>query len=367
MRASVDYGYGRWVRFFTAHRLIVLGVSLVALAGGAFLIQRIVSGSPASSPSALNSAAPSVSATTADESPSPSPSLEPSPSPSAQRPALPPRPPLPIPAGFPSPENTGWRHTGVKLTVVSSQYNATTPGEVLDGKDFQGGLKIMADNVTVKRSRVQCGNCVGLWVSQKVRGTLVEDVEITSKSRDSRIDRALTAGKTYDLTVRRAYVHDTQKGIEYGYSALIEDSYIDDFYNPTDTHVSAIGGAVMDADMKLVVRHNWVANKLGNNNSANVLFYMENNNVPRKINVTIEQNILNGGTYCVWLSTDEVVTGTVTVRSNLFGTKYADKCGAYNSHFIEKNQTPVLTWDNNKWYAPGMAKDGTVVTKEIPY
>jgi hypothetical protein len=361
------------VRFFRpegrAHRLIIVGVSLIALAVGAFLIQRIVSGNP-STPSALNSAQPSTSGTTLEEStPAPSASAEPSPSPSpsTQRPNLPARPPLPIPAGFPTPDNTGWKHTGVTLTPVTSVYNANTPGEVLDSKDFRGGIKINANNVTVKRSRVQCGDCVALWVSQKVRGTLIEDVEITSTSKTSRIDRALTAGKTYDLTVRRVYVHDTQKGIEYGYSALIEDTYIDEFYNPTDTHVSAVGGAVQDGDMNLVIRHNWIANKLGNNNSANVLFYMENNNVPRKLNVTIEQNILNGGTYALWLSTDEVVTGPVTVRSNLFGTKYADLCGAYNTHFIEKPNFSTITWDNNRWYAPGMAKDGKEVTREIQY
>jgi len=214
---------------------------------------------------------------------------------------------------------------------------------------------------------VQCGDCVGLWVNQKVRNTLVEDVEITSRSKTSRIVHAITAGKTYNLTVRRVYVHDTMKGIEYGYSAVIEDNYVDDEYNPTDDHSSALGGAVMDDDFSLVVRHNWIAGKLGNNNSAAVLYYMENNGVPRKMNVTIEQNIVNGGTYAMWLSTDPAVTGVVTVRSNLFGTKYSDMCGAYNTHFIEQNQVPVLTWDNNRWYAPGMAKDGTIITRVIQY
>jgi hypothetical protein len=33
-------------------------------------------------------------------------------------------------------------------------------------------------------------------------------------------------------------------------------------------------------------------------------------------------------------------------------------CGAYNTHFIEKQSGAESTWDNNRWYAPGMAKDG---------
>ncbi len=116
--------------------------------------------------------------------------------------------------------------------------------------------------------------------------------------------------------------------------------------------------------MTLVVRHNWIAGKLGNNNSAALLFYTETNGATHHMNVTIEQNILNGGGYAVWLTSDPLVPGVVTVRSNLFGVKYSDMCGAYNTHFIDNlDKTPSfqLIWENNKWYAPGMAKDGKTI------
>jgi hypothetical protein len=275
---------------------------------------------------------------------------------------------VPVPAGFPTKDTTGWKHTGVTLTPVTQRYYAETPGEVLDSKDFRDGIVIRANNVTVKRSRVQCGNCPGLWIEWDVRGTLVEDVEITSKSKTERIDRGLTAGRTYDLTVRRVLVHETQRGIEYGYSALIEDSYVDDQYNPTDAHVSAVGGDT-SANFKLTVRHNWIAGKLGNNNSGALLFYPGGTG-PQNINVLIEENIVNGGTYTMWLSSDNRFSGSVTVRSNLFGTKYADKCGFYNTHFIDKlDKLPNVrfTWEGNHWYAPGMAKNGQEVTRVISY
>ena len=355
-------------RGWDTHRIVIVAVSVIALIAGGFLIQRAVQGRPGNTSLAQVSARPAPSAVSATETPAP-PSAAPSPSASPSPTGPPSRPSTPVPAGFPTPQNTGWRHTGVKLTAVTSQYIASKPGEVLDAKDFRGGLRIRADNVTVKRSRVQCGNCSAIWIDWDVRGTLIQDVEITSKSRTERIDRAITAGKTHDLTIRRVLVHNTQRGIEYGYSALIEDSYVDDEYNPTAAHVSAVGGAVMDKDLKLVIRHNWIAGKPGQNNSAALLYYYETS-TNRTIDLLIERNILNGGTYALWLTADPRLSGRVTVRDNLFGTKYHELCGAYNTHFTDKIHelsTVKLAWQGNSWHAPGNPKHGKEVTYHISY
>lgn len=271
-----------------------------------------------------------------------------------------------MPAGFPTPENTGWRHTGVTLKApIKEPYYATKPGEVLDRMDFQGGLFIRADNVTVKRSRVQCGgdlSCLGLWVTDR-NNILIEDVEITSTSREKRIDRALTAWGSTGVTIRRAYVHDTQKGIGFGKGTLIEDSYIDDQYNPTSTHVSAVGGDTVEG-MTLTVRHNWIAGKPRNNNSGALLYYppqVDYKPTPN-LKILIEQNVINGGTYAMWLSSDPSFTGTLTVRDNLFGTKYFDGCGEFGTHFTDKltkgEGNLRVTWENNVWYSPGNSKHG---------
>ncbi len=360
------------------HRLLVIGVALVSVAAGAFVIQRSVQGrdnAAANDPAASASVIPSegISATTEPSlEPSLTPSASPSPSKKPSQKPLPPRTDVPIPAGFPTKQTTGWQHTGVTLSPVNGIYYASTAGEVLDSKDFTGGIVVRANNVTIKRSRVKCGTtdlkCPGIWVEQQVRGTTIEDVEVTSKSKTERIDRGITAGKTWDLTIRRTLVHETQRGIEYGYTALIEDSYVDDQYNPTDAHVSAVGGNT-NKGMKLVIRHNWIAGKLGNNNSGALLFY-PGGEFPQVVDITSEQNIVNGGTYSMWLSSHAQMTGSVTVRSNLFGTKYSDLCGAYNTHFIDnldKVSGMRLTWEGNYWYAPGMAKDGKEVTKIIKY
>ncbi|HCT78783.1 MAG TPA: hypothetical protein DGT23_19925 [Micromonosporaceae bacterium] len=366
-----------WKQFISPegrnHRLIVVGVALMAVVAAAVIVQQTVQGGPSDKTSALQSTPSAEGTSSATEVPEPSatPAATPTATPSPKKTTpLKPRPPLPIPAGFPSPTNTGWKHTGVTLTAVNGLYLAQTAGEVLDAKDFRGGIRIKADNVTVKRSRVQCGNCPGIWIDWNVKNTLIEDVEVTSKSKDERIDRGITAGKTINLTIRRTYVHDVQRGIEWGYSALIEDNYVDDQYNPTEAHVSGLGGAIQQTDVKLVIRHNWIAGKPGQNNSGALLYYIDNGPNPQKVDITIEQNIINGGTYALWLSADERLVGPVTVRSNMFGTKYHDLCGAYNTHFadnIHKYSKIAFTWEGNVWYAPGMAKNGSEVTYIIKY
>src|SRR5262249_31562859 len=78
---------------------------------------------------------------------------------------------------FPSAGCTGWQHTGVTLTAVNSVYYANTDGEVLDSKDFKAGVVVEANNVTIKRSRVQVAglNSVGIMIEPQTSGTLVED------------------------------------------------------------------------------------------------------------------------------------------------------------------------------------------------
>lgn len=288
-----------------------------------------------------------------------------SPSPKPTPPALLPQPP----AGFPTPDSTGWRHTGVKLKTQNERVYAETPGKVYDGMDFRDGILVRADNVTIKRSRVQCGDCPAIWVDWDVKNTVIEDVEITSQSDTDRIDRAITAGRTDNLTVRRVHVHNTQRGIEFGRSALIEDSWVDETNNPTAVHSSAVSGETTQ-NFSLTVRHNWIAQRPGQNNSGAMVYYPgDTGTAQQSVKILIERNIFNGGTYALWLSSDPRMVGTLAVQDNLFGTKYFDSCGAFNTHYTDKlNQEGAVkvAWQNNTWYAPGKTKNGKQVPFVIP-
>lgn len=261
---------------------------------------------------------------------------------------------------FPTPSCTGWEHTGVSLSVVTGIYYADVDGQVLDSKDFIDGVVVRANNVTIKRSRVYgrgSGPGAGIWVNQGISGTLIEDVEVTSKpgynpnDEDTIVDRAITGFHTNGLTMRRVYAHHIIRGLQYGCNTLIEDSYVDNEVNPTDAHMSAIGGSTCDT-FSLTVRHNHVGLTPNVNDSAALLFYPPQVGAygTQNINITIEKNYVIGGTYCIWASSDPQFVGTARIIDNHFGTDYYSSCGLYGTHFKDNwgsEGSATMTWANN--------------------
>jgi hypothetical protein len=77
--------------------------------------------------------------------------------------------------------NTGWRHTGVTLRTVKAGdsgagwsaetvggnpvFYVRTAGAVIDGLDIPMCVKVMANNVTIKRSRISCASYYTVNVS----------------------------------------------------------------------------------------------------------------------------------------------------------------------------------------------------------
>ena len=57
-------------------------------------------------------------------------------------------------AEFPTPETTGYKHTGVTLTTYTGPSTITVAGTVIDAKQITTCLTISAPNVTIKRSRI---------------------------------------------------------------------------------------------------------------------------------------------------------------------------------------------------------------------
>lgn len=293
---------------------------------------------------------------------------------------------------WPSKLDTGWEHTGVSLTKVTSLYYAEIPGEVLDAKDFLGGVEVKANNVTIKRSRVSgkgSGPGAGIWIDQGVSGTVIEDVEVTSDANaditnESQIvDRAITAFKTTGTVMRRVYAHKIIRGLQYGCDTLIEDSYIDDEINPSTAHMSAIGGETCP-NFKLTVRHNTIGLAQNDYNSAALLFYPPQTDADKAagaqhVTIFYDNNFIYGGTYCMWISSDPQISGTLTATNNIFSTKYHPDCGnqtyapglgegfPYFADHVGTEGNLSISWSNNIWSAPGMAKDGQQVNFVYPH
>lgn len=144
---------------------------------------------------------------------------------------------------LPTPQSTGWQHTGVTLKAYTG---ATTipAGTVLDSVDITKPIT-NAGQLTIRRSRITAGglmavNCTGPG------DVLLEDVEITGS-----YDRSIQTSnrKAGTLTCRRVYAHGGLRGLDFtgdGNPIRLEDSYFAFNSNPGSgerSHASAIRAA----------------------------------------------------------------------------------------------------------------------------
>ncbi len=317
----------------------------------------------------------------AASSPIPSPSGSPSPTPpgptATPTPTTPPtttpppttappttQPPTPTPtptgtAGWPTPDTTGWRHTGVTLTVHPETMYISSG--VVDSVEARGGIVVTGNGVTIRRSWVQgqgSGEGAGIWIRAGVTGTLVEDVEVSSHpgadptNEAAIVDRAITAFNTRGTVMRHVHAHGTIRGLQFGCDTLIEESYVDGEVNPGGNHMSAVGGETCTGLFVLTVRHNHIGLTPNVSDSAALLYY------PPQVGaygdqaavISIVDNEIAGGTYCMWLSSDPKLSGSLVVTGNRFRTGYYPTCGLYGQLFsdlLPSEGGMAITWADN--------------------
>ena len=155
--------------------------------------------------------------------------------------------PNPHLCGFPDATNTGWQPTGVVLKTVpgevssgtgwswdarDSMIRVTGTGAVLDGLDVNGSIAVLADNVTIKRSRIVSGDYYPIrYFDNDNTGLLIEDTEIAGTSPDVTSSVAFA-----NYTARRVNMHGAADGFKADSNVLIEDSYVHDLGIGADTH-----------------------------------------------------------------------------------------------------------------------------------
>jgi hypothetical protein len=277
----------------------------------------------------------------------------------------------PYPA-FPDASCTGWRHTGVALRAVPR--TATSgPGwhwqnggvvvdrrrAVLDGLDIAGCVRVLANDVTVRRSRVACRDYYLIKTvdpPQHYTGLLVEDVELDGQGALNG-----STGIAFDsYTARRVDAHALSSlAFKLGSHTVIEDSYVHGFTCGRQDgvasndllHQAGIGTNGDATDM--VVRHNTI--DLGPAGAAcqsgGIANYHDFGTFDRMV---IEQNSIDtAGGYCLKAGVRQDgqpypdSTG-VRVTGNVFGRKYAAGCGSYGP--VSNWATgPGNVWSGNTW------------------
>jgi len=190
---------------------------------------------------------------------------------------------------------------------------------VIDALNISGGITIAADNVTVQRSliRVPGGDApVGINIVNGASGTVIRDTEIAGSGSFQGIQGS-------GFTAQRVNIHGFEHGIEIRGSATVVDSYItlSSFRYPDGTipHFDAVCGWSVNG---VLLRHNTLTAPPDQTAAVNFT-----NDFGAITNVEIDNNLLTGGGYALYLRGDsswyspassKPVTG-IEVTNNRFG------------------------------------------------
>lgn len=251
----------------------------------------------------------------------------------------------PVPTGvcqafpaFPDANCTGWQHTGVALQSCAT--TLSTDNAVYDGCLFDGGIVVVGNNITVKRSKIT-GIVSANWdANGSLRGLSLVDVEIDGSPYFDPFGQAAIGLDNY--TCIRCHVHNTGRGANFRNNVRIEDSYFHDFVYVDGAHQSAIGSN--GGSNNTILHNNIECNGVGGSGCSGALvMYGDFDPID---NILVQNNLFNtDGSYCTYAGSTGVSSGkpfphgtNVRYIDNRFGKKYYSTCG---------DAGPVAAWEYN--------------------
>ena len=255
---------------------------------------------------------------------------------------------------WPGPDTTGVPR-GTVLSP-SGTLVVTTPGAVIDALDITGCISVRASNVMIKRTKVHgayCGSNV-IEVGKGVSGVMLVDVEVDGQNTNPGYAGVGGAG---GFTCLRCNVHRVGDGFNASGSLpiTIEDSWVHDLYIRDDqgTHNQDIITNGFSAG--LVIRHNNLENRGGQ--TAVISLFADFSPVQ---NVTIDNNLLNGGGYSLYGAAGDgkpfsSQTRNIVVTNNHFGRRFYPRSGFYGPvAYFDGGQAGSI-WSGNVWDDTGAA------------
>lgn len=295
-------------------------------------------------------------------SPAPNPTTSPTPTPApttAPTPSPSPSPsPTPPPAGWPGPANTGVP-TGTVL-APSGSISVTVDGTVINALDVTGYIYINANNVTVKNTRIRDGSLSYAGYQVRVESghtsVLIEDTEIDGlmkTSANNPNDGDGISGRGF--TALRDNIHGSPVGIGVGDATsqvLVQDTWIHDLYQTALSHNQdfltngSTGG--------ITLRHNTLSNPI-DEVSAISLF----GDFAPVQNVTVDNNLLNGGDFGVYGGHDPskpygTQDANVKFTNNHFGRTFYATCSLFGPVTAFSSASAGNVWSGNVWDDTGV-------------
>jgi hypothetical protein len=205
--------------------------------------------------------------------------------------------------------------------VVNGTQTFSTPGQVIEGKDFHGCVLVRAANVTIRNSRITCTPGYAVESGDNTGSSLIiQDSEISCN------DGPGTALGEANITARRLNIHGCENGGDLNQNIDIRDSYIHDMYNTASNHMDGIqlsghwANGWVSGSLNITLVHNRILG-LGADGSQGTSAIISN---PGGVdtNVLIQNNFLDGGAYSLYCDRNGTATN-YRVIDNDFGRRAA--------------------------------------------
>jgi hypothetical protein len=258
--------------------------------------------------------------------------------------------------GAPAPAYSDWpdaRSTGVPAGVVLRRVDGNLQldraGMVVDGIDLHGCIILVADNVTIRNSRIQ-GSCaegtIGPRYDAHPRHTLIENVEVDGLNLSTSF--SLISGE--DFTCLRCKLHGGGTGIRAGDNVTVQDSYLYGNHVGGESHNTAMS---IHGGNNITIRHNYLECDGGNNCSAALSLYTHDGPID---GVLVEENLFSGGGYCVYAGVYKLTDGSllaathVRFYNNGFLTNQWPRCGDLGPVGAWDGPATGNAWAGNYWY-----------------
>jgi hypothetical protein len=194
---------------------------------------------------------------------------------------------------------------GVTL-VPSFGLDVDEPGQLIEGLDIDGCVKVSANDVVIRNTRIRCAAREGavVKVGPDVAAVLLENVEIDG------LDDSNNGVGGSGYTLRRADVHNSGDGVRAGSNTVIEFSWIHHLSRTPDSHNDAIQSVV---GTNIVIRgNNLQAYNEATDDFMNAAVFFGPDRGPIE-DVSIYGNHLDGGNYTLQLNGE-----SIEVKSNEF-------------------------------------------------
>ena len=254
-------------------------------------------------------------------------------------------------SGYPNATNTGVQ-AGVTLTP-SGGLTITAPG-VYSGLDISNGVTIDASNVTLENCIItmpSSGNWV-VGVSGGLTGVTIQNCEIYGTGLSGQVgDYGIYVEGNSQVMINACNIHDVGTGVIVSDGqTTVENCYIHNLNAGPNTHYNGIGFfGGSPADFSLNIQHNTIINQQAQTDAVMIQNYFGNVN-----NVTVNNNILIGGDYPVYVDASQG-TGNITnvsITNNQIGLTQ------YSFGYMDLNPGTVGIYSVTN---TGNAQDGTAL------